>query len=162
MTRSLDAATVAAITAAAPAVHNGTYTVSHATRGHFTLKLWTSTKGALLGKRIVSLLTGPDNESNYTACAFWDDAAKCAHVWRRFRGEKSQAPVDGYHHDEGWSAYERKLSIWVDLAVRGEKGNAHSDGCTLLRESRCCRCNRKLTHPESILAGIGPECASRA
>ena len=38
---------------------------------------------------------------------------------------------------------------------------ATPEGYTLLRESRCCVCNRKLTVPESIEAGIGPECAGR-
>jgi hypothetical protein len=163
MPRQFDAATIAAIQAAAPNVHNGTYTVSHPARGHFTVKLWTSTKGELAGKRILSLLTGPSNETDYTAVAFWDDANKRVNVWRRFRGDPldGQAPIDGYHWATGWSAFERKLSIWCDLAVRGEKGNAYSEGCRLQRESRCCVCNRKLTVPESIDAGIGPECASR-
>jgi hypothetical protein len=28
-------------------------------------------------------------------------------------------------------------------------------------EGKCCRCGRKLTTPESIARGLGPECASR-
>ncbi len=30
------------------------------------------------------------------------------------------------------------------------------------RSSKCCRCGRELTTPESIAAGVGPECAGRA
>jgi hypothetical protein len=29
----------------------------------------------------------------------------------------------------------------------------------IMHEGRCCRCNRALTHPDSIKSGIGPECA---
>lgn len=29
---------------------------------------------------------------------------------------------------------------------------------SLLHEGSCCRCSRKLTHPESIDTGFGPEC----
>lgn len=28
-------------------------------------------------------------------------------------------------------------------------------------EGRCCRCNRTLTHPDSLTDGIGPECKKR-
>ena len=32
----------------------------------------------------------------------------------------------------------------------------------VMHEGRCCRCNRALTHPDSIESGIGPECAKTA
>jgi hypothetical protein len=167
MTSRLDAATIAAISAAAPNVHNGTHTVSHADRGHFTIKLWTAQKGALEGKRLLSLLTGPNNEADYKAVAFWDDANKRANIWRKYKGLDSTTPIDGYGWQrEGWSMYEQKLAIWCDLAVRGSTPERHGywyeEGYTLLVEGRCCVCNRKLTHPESIAAGIGPECAKRS
>lgn len=164
MVTNLDAATVAAIRAAAPNVHNGTYTVSHPTQGHFTIKLWTGQKGDFTGKRILSLLTGPNNETDFKGVAFWNDERKIAHVWRRFKGARSSFPIDGYHwqKDGGWSAYEQKLAIWCCLAVRGSSSYWRAEGYSLLLESRCCICNRKLTHPESIEAGIGPECARRS
>ena len=31
----------------------------------------------------------------------------------------------------------------------------------IMHEGRCGRCGRPLTHPESILSGIGPECAKK-
>ena len=31
----------------------------------------------------------------------------------------------------------------------------------IFHEGRCCACGRKLTTPESILSGIGPECAKK-
>jgi hypothetical protein len=35
------------------------------------------------------------------------------------------------------------------------------NGCEVYHEGRCGRCNRKLTVPESIETGLGPECASK-
>ena len=34
-----------------------------------------------------------------------------------------------------------------------------NNGFEIMHEGRCCRCNRTLTHPDSIKTGIGPECA---
>jgi len=50
--------------------------------------------------------------------------------------------------------------IW--LMTVSDDSDYHRKGCTILREGRCIRCNRKLTHPDSILSGIGPECALKA
>lgn len=159
-------AQLAAIRAAAPNVNNGTYTVSHERLGHFTVKLWTALKGNLAGKRMLALLTGPNNERDFTAVAFWDDAQMRVAVWRRYRGPGSHMAIDGFNwQTSGWSAYEQKLAIWCDLATRGADADAHGfwwgEGYRLQLEGRCLRCNRKLTHPESIEAGIGPECAGR-
>ncbi len=146
-----------------PRVHNGTYTVSHPERGHFTLKLHTAQGGKLRGERIVSLLVGPDNVSDFKGVAFWNDERGMCHVWRRYRGPDSRMPVDGYHwQDRGWSAYEQKLEIWTDLVVRGAKGFHAGAGYTLQLAGRCVRCNRELTDPESIRTGIGPVCAGRS
>lgn len=148
------------------AVHNGTYTVQHEKHGHFTVKLYTKTNGELQGRRILALLVGPDNRTDYRGVAFWDDDAKRAHVWKRFKGPDSHFPIDGNHWQKrGWSAIEQKLAIWSDLALRGTTEERHGfwygEGYRLLLEGRCVRCNRKLTHPESIRTGIGPECANR-
>lgn len=35
------------------------------------------------------------------------------------------------------------------------------EGYDIHHEGRCCRCGRRLTTPESIKAGIGPECANK-
>lgn len=168
MPKDLDAATIAAIRANAPAVKNGTYTVSDERHEgkHFTLKLWTSTKGPLAGKRILSLLTGPDNTGDYEGVAFWNDELRRVNVWRRYKSETSRQPIDGYGWQNDWSIVERKLAVWCDLAVRGSTEERHGywydSGMRMLVEGRCVRCNRALTVPESIEAGIGPECASKA
>lgn len=182
MTRQ-ESAQAAQLPDTAPNVQNGTYTVDHPKQGHFTIKLHTAQQGSLAGKRILSLLTGPDNTSAYTGVAFWNDADKVAHVWRRHKGSGSRMRVDGYNwQPEGWSQIEQKLAIWCDLATRGwfdedgvwigaepgcdDEGPKRSfwatHGYTLLREGRCVKCNHKLTAPESIATGIGPKCGGRS
>lgn len=102
-------------------VHNGTYTVAHPAQGHFTLKVYTVRKGDLEGKRIIALLVGPDNTSDYKGVAFWNDDRQVVNVWRRHRGPDSREPIDGYHwQKKGWSSVEQKLAIWSDLAIRGD------------------------------------------
>lgn len=39
--------------------------------------------------------------------------------------------------------------------------NRLPDQCELWHEGRCGRCGRRLTVPESIASGIGPECAQK-
>jgi len=150
-----------------PNVHNGTYTVAHPERGHFTLKLHTAQKGDLAGERILSLLVGPDNTTSYRGVAFWKDAEKRAVVWKKHRGPQSVQPIDGFTWQQrGWSAVEQKLAIWADLATRGATDELHGfwygEGYRLHLEGRCVVCNRKLTDPESIQLGIGPTCGGRA
>lgn len=153
--------------ATAPNVQNGTYTIDHPQRGHFTLKLYTALQGDLVGKRLLAMLVGPDNETNYRSVAFWDDDGRVVNVWRRFRGPESRTRIDGYHWQErGWSSVEQKLAIWSCLAIRGSSedrhGYWHEQGYRMLLEGRCVVCNRKLTDPESIRTGIGPTCAGRS
>ena len=171
--RAVDQKTLAATRDAGPLIHNGEYTISHPKRGRFTVKVGTAQKGALVGKRIIYLLTGPDNTRDYRGVAFWSEEEKVARVWQRYRGPNSIQPLDGYHYQltpvRGWSAVEQKVAIFLDLALRElakdrvEPAASHfaAEGYQILCSSRCVRCNRLLTTPESITMGIGPECASK-
>jgi hypothetical protein len=115
--------------------------VSPRTGEHRTFKIATARGGTLEGKRIVSLLTGPDNGGDYQGFAFVSDGA--IRVWSRFRGQGER------------SIYER----YADLLARPEFWAAK--GVAYLAALRCRRCGRPLTHPESIESGIGPVCAGR-
>jgi len=184
-----------------PRLHNGAYTVAHETHGHFTVKLYTAKNGDLAGKRIVALLQGPNNETDWKGVGFWNEEPRpYVAVWARHcspKRDRREFPINGYSWGKDWSRVEQKLAIWTDLALRayhvtengleelprlprGECGVSTpegyfdkdgnrigssywlADGYTLLLEGRCVRCNRKLTHPESIRLGIGPECRSKA
>lgn len=165
--------------AAATKLRNGTYTISHPQKGHFTVKLHTVKEGPLGGKRIFSMLVGPNNETDYSGCAFWNETEACAYVWRRFQGhhnDPAQATcaagasnaeinnrfISGWTWNAtGWSQTEQKLSILLCLALRGANSYWRAEGYALQVEGRCYVCNRKLTTPESIEFGIGPICAAR-
>lgn len=115
--------------------HNGTITVQSLKTGeHRTFKVSTVRHGALEGKRIVSMLVGADNENDYQGFGFVDDRG--ISVWQRKRTSFFETVANMLAFPDNWQ-----------------------DKARFLFEGRCRRCNRKLTHPESIDSGIGPECA---
>lgn len=134
----------------ASTILNGTYTVASARSGkHRTFSIRTQPDDSKFapGKRVIALLTGPDNEGDYTPFGFVDDQKIT--VWRSKRGQAEP------------SAYETYARLIWSLATRGEESEARRAGYTLLVEGRCIRCNRKLSDPTSIRTGIGPVCAGR-
>ena len=119
-----------------PLTHNGTFTVvSSQTGNHRTFKITTPGKGKLAGKRVVSLLTGPNNERDYTLFGFVEPNG--IRVWQRCA---DMAPL---------------AKMLENLPHHIQRGSV------TVTASVCCRvCNRKLTTPESLALGIGPSCAS--
>jgi hypothetical protein len=87
----------------------------------------------------VRYLSGPDNESSYSYLG---------HVSKRdrqfFLGKKMTA--------ESVSA-QLFIKLFESFKARTESG------LTVWHHGRCGRCGRLLTVPESIAAGIGPDCA---
>lgn len=141
-----------------PRVQNGTYTVS-GPRGHYTLKVHTAQKAGLKGQRIISLLVGPDNTTHYRGVAFWHDADGFVQVWTKHRSWAHKYPrINGRTWSKTWNKTEKRLAMWADLALRGDKGFWSSHDYGLMLEGRCVRCNRPLTDPKSIELGIGPKC----
>lgn len=102
----------------------------------------------------VSVLNGCDNETNYL-----------------YLGELRRKAGDGWSSDELWPFNRGRKSrvnefadsmvgftwFWRHIQERG----AVPDGLEVWHEGRCGRCNRKLTDPESIARGIGPDCAEQ-
>ena len=126
---------------ASPITHNGTFTVKSTKTGeHRTFRVRTQPLDSNYcpGKRVLSLLTGSDNENSYTGFAFVDDFG--IHVWGK-----------------------KKTEQYLALATMLEHLQKHEDAgrVTVLAETTCRKCNRKLTTPESILSGIGPTCGGR-
>jgi len=120
---------------------NGYYTVKNIEKGtHRTVKISTVRKGKLQGKRIMSLLVGPDNNNNYAGFGFVDNDRVI--VWKKHKENK----VKNY--------LARVISYWA-------KTENKPQGIEILLSKRCLRCNRTLTTPESIKRGIGPECAGK-
>lgn len=131
---------------------NGTITVQNiATGEHRTFKVRTQPEDADFapGKRCIALLTGTDNESNYTGFGFVGDTGWVS-VYKRKRGEPNLPSV--------WEKYAFMLEVLVSR-VRRDGLAGIERGAYDVQESRSCiKCNRKLTDPVSIRLGIGPVC----
>lgn len=81
---------------------------------------------------ILSVLTGPENTSDYTGFAFLDGAK--VRPWKRYAGAA-------------------ELLRFAERLV--------TDPASALVAKHCARCGETLTVPESIAAGYGPVCAKK-
>lgn len=122
---------------ATSSICNGYYTLTFSDGGHRTFRVHTQAPDSRFasGKRIVSLLIGPDNTKDYEGVAFL--TAEGVRVWKRFVGTRT--------------------AVWLDLLwdmMNGER----FDGCGLEVSRACLCCNRPLTTPESLERGVGPIC----
>lgn len=92
----------------------------------------------------VSLLNGPDNVGDYAYLGIL----------------KATAP--GMIHTRKSCASERAPSfVAFDWAIRQLRAGRLPDALEVWHEGRCGRCGRRLTVPESVASGIGPECATK-
>jgi hypothetical protein len=119
---------------------NATLTLqSERTGTRFTFKLEGSDDGAI---HFVKLLTGADNESDFEYLGTIR-ADRFAHGKKSRIGRDSVSAVAF-----AWA--------WPHIAA-----GRIPPTLAVYHEGRCGRCNRKLTVPESIRTGFGPECAGR-
>lgn len=94
----------------------------------------------------VKILTGPENTSDYSYLGKLDPAAATVYTTAKSAMDDDSYPV---------RLLNRTLAmIWTDQHDLYEK-----HGFRTHHEGKCGRCGRKLTVPESIESGIGPECA---
>ena len=118
-----------------PGIQNGFYTLTFPCGSHRTFRLYTQQRGPFAGKRLLGMLIGPDNTSDYEDFAFLFPNGFT--IWKRFREQKQ-------------AEYATKLfSMMRGIPVEGHE---------MVRDGRCIKCNRPLTDPESIRLGIGPFC----
>lgn len=87
----------------------------------------------------VSVLTGPENTSDYSFLGTIFDGEKFVH------GKKSKIAPDA-------PSAKAFSWLWQNLATQDAE---------VWHSGRCGRCNRELTTPESIERGLGPVCAGR-
>ncbi len=128
-------------------IKNGKYTIQNTISGAWrTFKVSTKNPNCaaefMRGKRVVSLLSGPDNEHDYTGFGFVDDTG--VHVWRKRRGTELE-----------------KMAYMLQSLTCDPDSPLLAKGYRVMCEAHCLRCNRTLTTPESIERGIGPECYSK-
>jgi hypothetical protein len=98
------------------------------------------------GTLMVGVLTGSDNETSYT----WLGRVSRDIFWI---GRKFPRPGDISRDAPCAKAFDW---AWKQLV----RGNMPTE-LEIWHEGRCGRCGRKLTVPESVAAGFGPECAGR-
>lgn len=120
---------------------NATITLESGVTGkHFTYKIIVSKNDPNL--YFIKLLRGEDNRNDYTyiGCYFSDNGY--------FNPEKKYQKQDV----TGWPKSLRAIRYLFNHI------NNVPDCLRVYHEGKCCRCGRKLTTPESIRRGIGPEC----
>lgn len=123
--------------------YNGTITVESTTGEHRTFKVTTVKRGPLEGKRIISLLVGPENENDYRGFGFVQPNG-IVNCWKKLQKT--------LHGKSQYQKYADLFTYQLDYQKRGFQ----------FRQSIRCRvCGRKLTTPDSIESGIGPICARR-
>lgn len=125
------------------------FTVTNPSGQHYTFKI---RKPRPETPYFVSMLTGPDNTSSFTYLGLYNPTLKMdinqnVRLTAKSRMTNDSTPV--------------KVLRWAIKKVA--EANSHAPilptGYSIQHEGRCCRCGRRLTVPESIDSGIGPECA---
>lgn len=103
------------------------------------------------GQRVLELLKGPENQSDYGGFAFVHVDPINGHprvkVWSSKRGESGAR-----------SAYEKIARLLEAVSRENPKIARYA----ILDALPCQRCGELLTRPDSIRKGIGPVCAKRA
>lgn len=129
---------------------NGIITIHSPRGGHRTFRIRTQPADAKFApnRQIVAMLTGPDNGTDYTSFGFVVSGDVI--VWQSRMGPAVGA--NGLHERSDWEVFALMLSHRTDFEAHGYR---------YLHEATCRRCNRRLTTPESIAAGVGPECGGR-
>lgn len=115
-----------------------TFTVTSKRTGtRFTFKV---TKPSPDSPHFVKVLTGADNENSYTFLGTIFNESVFRH------GGKSKISPD---------APSAQAFAWLWSHINQDLHRA----VEVHHEGKCCRCGRKLTTPESVTNGFGPECA---
>lgn len=91
-------------------------------------------------------LTGPDNNQSYSYFGYIGKDGKFHYGLGKAKLNETAPSVAAFkwcfhHMTSGKPASLKQIEFW--------------------HEGRCCCCGRRLTVPESIKSGIGPECAKR-
>jgi hypothetical protein len=115
---------------------NSIFTIINTKTGNrFTFKIRKSKDNNVF---FVSLLTGSDNNTNYSYIGFISD--------NTFKSSKKSRVSE--------DAISFKAFSWVFTNISNLPSFVE-----IWHEGKCGRCGRKLTTPESIKRGLGPECA---
>ena len=126
-------------------VPDGTYTIVGPHGGHRTLSLSSDTswmtRPPVPGTRILGAVLTGDNERPTSIGVVYPDGA--VSMWRRFEERNDLRKA-------------ARFLLAGGLARAIEAGKAYA-----IRSGRCMFCRRKLTTPESVHFGYGPDCAEQ-
>jgi hypothetical protein len=130
-------------------IHTGTYTIENNSTGDYRTFLvkhrQPEDKEFMPGKRLVGLLTGPDNFHDFKLFGYVDENSDSITVFKK-------------HKSTVYEKYARMIDVLIGLHPTDDERLKNYT----VRESRLCRrCGRKLTTPESLTKGIGPECEEK-
>ena len=117
---------------------------SRKTDKHFTFKVKASKKDTDDCVFFVSVLSGPDNVSNYSYIGIIGSDRKTFKLT-----QKSNISMDALSY--------QAFSFFLKNIVCNK---LHND-LEVFHSGRCGRCGKLLTDPISITRGLGPHCASR-
>lgn len=122
------------------------FTVANGKGQHYTYRVVCSKASAKNPRSAwwVSFLTGPDNEHDYT------------YIGRYYPQNGGSFTLTNASNLPAESLPVRVFA-WAIAVIHGQK--RLPDGYSIHHEGFCGRCGRRLTNPESIETGIGPECS---
>lgn len=123
------------------------FTVSNGRGDHYTYKVAKKENEGQLPIWFVSLLSGPDNGSDYTYVGVLNMATGAVRLTGASRFTLTSTP----YRVVDWSLKR----LWTDTPL--------PEGYSIDGEGRCGRCGRRLTHPDGVAdngyrLGYGPEC----
>lgn len=114
--------------------------------GHVTYKVThKEANGKFRESWFAALLTGPDNEHSYTYLGVLNSHDGSVRLTAKSAYAANSYPV-------------RLLNRILARVWLGDHNAYEIHGYKTHHEGKCGRCGRKLTVPESIERGIGPEC----
>lgn len=123
-----------------------TFTVDNGKGNWYTYKVTHKKANGRFGDAyFVKLLTGPDNTRDYTYIGMLNSETGVVSL----TGKSQMTPDTQPYRVLNWALQ----LLWHNAPWPA--------GYEIHHEGRCGRCGRKLTVPESIKTGIGPECAGR-
>ena len=133
---------------------NAIFTLENSSTGNrFTFKVTQSPRDH--GLFWVKVLTGPDNQKDYTYFATY------YHNWILSETNQGKNPADAwrikYNPTKGISPKAQSARTFTWFIQTIHKGDL-PENIIFRHEGKCGRCGRKLTVPESLDSGFGPEC----
>lgn len=121
------------------------FTVSNPAGERYTYKITKKQDEGRQPVYFVALLTGSNNETDYTYMGLISLAARTVISTRNSRISPDVVSF--------------KVAQWAVAMLL--QGRAIPAGYSIHHEGKCGRCGRTLTVPESIQTGLGPECAGK-